>query len=74
MTTIAVDDTTRQRLAILKEEWQAESLDEVIRRLLDDARPVPKSLRGVDRGRIPMLTRAVRDDLLSERPARSKRK
>jgi hypothetical protein len=68
MTTVAVDDGTHQRLLLLKQEWGAGSLDQVIRRLLDQAKPVPKSMMGVD-PELPRLTRALRNEIGGDTPA-----
>ncbi|MFO1533429.1 MAG: hypothetical protein ABR562_07015 [Thermoplasmatota archaeon] len=62
MSTVAVDESTHQRLLRLKKEWGAASLNEVVHRLVDQARQVPPSLFGVD-ARLPTLSRKLRDDM-----------
>lgn len=62
MGVIAVDETTHQRLELLQAEWSAKDLGEVIVRLLDHARPVPKSMFGSDPD-LPTLTRERRDEI-----------
>ena len=64
MSTIAIDPEAHRRLLHLKDEWGASSLNEVIKRLLDQARSVPKSMFGVDPG-FPRLDRKTRDEMWS---------
>lgn len=70
MSTVAVDEGTHQRLLLLKDEWAVASLNDVVRRLLDQAKPLPKSMFGVDPD-LPELTPALRAELWGEdAPAR----
>ena len=62
VTTIAIDDAAHRRLARLKEEWHADSLNDVVHKLLDNAQPVPKSMFGADPG-LPRLTRKMRNEM-----------
>ena len=64
MTTIAIDAETRRRLERLKEEWHCSSMNEVVRRLVNEARPLPKSMFGID-PTLPRLTRKMRDEIWS---------
>lgn len=72
MATIAVDPPTHQRLALLKEEWSASSYTEVIRRLLDEVRPVPASMFG-SAPDLPSLTKRERDRIWSGEPTKGRR-
>ncbi|MEK6975352.1 MAG: hypothetical protein AABY18_03310 [Candidatus Thermoplasmatota archaeon] len=65
MSTIAVDDSAHRRLAHLKKEWGAESLNEVVHRLLDSAQPVPKSMFGSS-PELPTFTRELRTKIWEE--------
>ena len=65
VTTIAIDDAAHRRLARLKEEWHADSMNDVVHRLLDTAKPVPKSMFGADPG-LPRLTRELRNRIWEE--------
>lgn len=71
MSTVALDESTHQRLLLLKEEWAAASLSEVVRRLLDQAKPLPKSMFGIDPD-LPELTPESRAELWGEEPPRRK--
>lgn len=62
VTTIAIDDAAHRRLARLKEDWQADSMNEVVHKLLDSAQPVPKSMFGSSPG-LPTLTRKMRNEM-----------
>lgn len=64
---MAIDESTHQRLALLREEWGAASLNEVIRRLLDKEKPVPRSMYG-SAPWLPELTRELRSDIAGEDP------
>jgi predicted CopG family antitoxin len=65
VSTIAIDDAAHRRLARLKQEWQADSMNEVVHRLLDAAQKTPKSMFGADPG-LPALTRDLRTKIWEE--------
>ncbi|HVL48129.1 MAG TPA: hypothetical protein VM889_06195 [Candidatus Thermoplasmatota archaeon] len=60
MSTIAIDDEAHRRLVHLKEDWGVASLNEVVKRLLDQADGIPTSMFGVD-PQLPRLDRKTRD-------------
>lgn len=62
MSTIAIDDDAHRRLLHLKEDWGAASLNEVVKRLLDQAQALPTSMFGVD-PKLPHLDRAARSEM-----------
>ena len=66
MSTVAVSEPVHRRLVSLKGEWGLSSLDEVIGKLMDDAKPVPKSMMGIDK-RLPKFTRKLRDRIWDEK-------
>ncbi len=65
MSTIAIDASAHRRLAHLKKEWGADSLNDVVHRLLDNAQPVPKSMFGSSPD-LPTLTRELRNKIWEE--------
>ena len=62
MSTIAVDATVHVRLQHLKQEWDASSLNEVLRHLLDETQKIPRSRFGSDPA-LPRMTRKLRDEM-----------
>ena len=62
MSTIAIDQTAHDRLLQLKEDWAADSLNQVVHRLLDQAQAVPSSMFGAD-PKLPRLDRKRRDEM-----------
>jgi predicted CopG family antitoxin len=62
MSTIAIDDDAHRRLLHLKEDWGASSLNEVVKRLLDQAQTIPASMFGVDPD-LPALDRKARGEM-----------
>lgn len=62
MSTIAIDDDAHRRLLHLKEDWGVGSLNEVVKRLLDQAQVLPSSMFGIDPA-LPDLDRAARSDM-----------
>jgi predicted CopG family antitoxin len=62
MSTIAITDDVHRRLIELKTDWAASSLNDVVARLLEENRPVPRSMFGVD-PKLPRLDRKRRDEM-----------
>lgn len=62
MSTIAIDAEAHRRLLHLKETWGAKNLNDVVKRLLDQAQTIPKSMFGADPG-LPKLDRDTRDEM-----------
>lgn len=62
MSTIALDEEAHRRLLHLKETWGARSLNEVVKRLLDQAQKLPTSMYGVD-PQLPDLDRETRTEM-----------
>lgn len=52
-TTIQISDATRQLLEQVKEEEEASSYDEVIKKLLEKHTKTPKSMFGIGKGMKP---------------------
>ena len=62
MTTIAVKEPTVQKLKRLMKIKHAESLDQTINALIEDAEGVPRSMFGADKDRGVRLNRAEHED------------
>jgi len=59
-TTIQVKDETIRLLEALKQSTDARSYDEVLSKLLEEKLKIPKSMFGVDRGKLTPFTEADR--------------
>lgn len=59
-TTIQVKDETMRLLEALKQSTGARSYDEVLSKLLEEKLKIPKSMFGVDRGKLTPFTEADR--------------
>jgi hypothetical protein len=62
MTTIAVKETTVEKLKRLMKARQTESLDQTINSLIESAEGVPPSMFGADRRRRIHLTRREHEE------------
>ena len=62
MTTIAVKESTAERLKRLMKAKHAESLDQTINALIEDAQGVPKSMFGADKSLRMRLTLAEHEE------------
>ena len=62
MSTIAIDETVHRRLLELKEDLGASSLNDVVKHLLDQMRPIPPSMFGADPA-LRRLDRKTRDEM-----------
>lgn len=61
-TTIAVKESTRDKLRRLMKEEGARSLDQTINSLIEKAEKVPKSMFGADKGREVRLSRREHEE------------
>ena len=61
-TTIAVKESTRDKLRRFMKEEGAESLDQAINALMEKAEQVPKSMFGVDRPKAVHLSRREHEE------------
>ena len=64
--TVAVKEDTWERMKKLLESGEAESFDQLIRRMMDRKLGVPDSLFGVDRQRRIRLTRKEHEDMTKD--------
>jgi hypothetical protein len=62
MTTIAVKDTTLEKLRRLMKARHAESLDQTINLLIETAEGIPQSMFGADKRRKIHLTRLEHEE------------
>jgi hypothetical protein len=62
MTTIAVKESTVEKLKRLMKAKHAESLDQTINALIEDAEGVPRSMFGADRSKHIRLTSAEHEE------------
>ena len=67
MTTIAVKESTLEKLKRLMKSRHAESLDQTINSLIESAEGVPPSMFGVDRKHRIRLTQAEHERFQGER-------
>lgn len=70
MTTIAVKETTLEKLKRLMRSRHAESLDQTINSLIESAEGVPPSMFGVDRQNRLKLTEREHEEFQGERRSR----
>ncbi len=70
MTTIAVKETTLEKLKRLMKSRHAESLDQTINSLIESAEGVPPSMFGVDRQTKLKLTEREHEEFQGERTSR----
>ena len=70
MTTIAVKETTLEKLKRLMKSRHAESLDQTINSLIESAEGVPPSMFGVDRQTRLKLTEREHEEFQGERRSR----
>ena len=70
MTTIAVKETTLEKLKRLMKSRHAESLDQTINSLIESAEGVPPSMFGVDRQTKLKLTEREHEEFQGERKSR----
>jgi hypothetical protein len=61
-TTIAVKESTVERLKRLMKERDAKNLDQTINLLIEDAEGIPKSMFGADKGKRLNLTRREHEE------------
>ncbi len=62
MTTIAVKETTLEKLKRLMKAKHAESLDQTINALIEGSEGIPRSMFGADRGKHIHLTEREHED------------
>jgi len=62
MTTIAVKESTAEKLKRLMKTRHTESLDQTINALIEDAERVPRTMFGADKNRRISLTKAEHED------------
>jgi len=62
MTTIAVKESTLEKLKRIMKDKHTESLDQTINSLIESSEGVPRSMFGVDRQRGLRLTRKEHED------------
>jgi hypothetical protein len=67
MTTIAVKESTLEKLKRLMKSRRAESLDQTIHSLIETAQGIPPSMFGVDRKKGILLTRREHEEFQGER-------
>ena len=67
MTTIAVKESTLEKLKRLMRNRHAESLDQTINSLIESAEGVPPSMFGVDRQKKLHLTKREHEEFQGER-------
>jgi hypothetical protein len=61
-TTIAVKESTLERLKRLMKSKHADSLDQTINALIESSEGIPQSMFGIDRARHIRLTRREHED------------
>jgi len=66
MTTIAVKETTLEKLKRLMKARHTETLDQTINSLIESAEGVPRSMFGVDRQKHIRLTRKEHEEFQGE--------
>lgn len=62
MTTIAVKESTLEKLKRIMKERRAESLDQTINSLIETSEGVPRSMFGIDKPKRIRLTRREHDE------------
>lgn len=62
MTTIAVKESTAEKLKRLMKARHAESLDQTINSLIESAEGIPPTMFGADKGKMVELTKAEHEE------------
>lgn len=68
MTTIAVKESTLEKLKRIMRVRHAESLDQTINSLIESSEGIPQSMFGVDKEKRIRLTRREHEEFQRERP------